>query len=89
MHLVSKDTKQWVADFDSLSGFDQLDFIEIWAEETDISDKELQLLKSFLSGYEVIVHAPFINLSLVSSHNSINTASLATIKKSINLEQRS
>lgn len=85
LHITSHDTLQWEKDIDNFKNFQHLDSIEIWIEETDLSDDEILWLKNRLSSYQLIIHAPFINLTLISIHKSINEASLGILKKSIDI----
>lgn len=85
LHITSKDTRQWEKDIKSLSNFKRLDFVEIWVEEINLEVAEIKWLKEALSDYEIVLHAPFINLSLVSSHDSINSASVLILKKTVDL----
>ena len=57
-------------------------------EEIDLNIEEINWLKGQLLDYEIIIHAPFINLSLVSSHKQINCASVDILKSTIDIAQK-
>ncbi|OGF35031.1 hypothetical protein A2482_01020 [Candidatus Falkowbacteria bacterium RIFOXYC2_FULL_48_21] len=85
LHIVSHDKREWVRAIKELGYFSGLDFVEVWLEEVDLSPGEIAWLKRRLDLYEILIHAPFINLTLVSSHQSINRATVGILKKTIDI----
>lgn len=88
LHIVSKDKKKWSKDIKKLAGFKYLDFVEMWIERIDLNSQEIAWLKQKLSHYEIIIHAPFINLTLVSAHDPINKATMDIFKKTIDTAEQ-
>lgn len=85
LHITSRDKDRWAKDIENFSNFQFLDFIEVWIEETNLSTDKIVWLKQKFSRYEIIIHAPFINLTLVSLHKSINKATIDILKKTIDI----
>lgn len=85
LHITSHDKNKWAEDVKNFSNFQFLDFIEVWIEEIDLSIDEISWIKKKLSPYEIILHAPFINLTLVSLHKSINRATIDILKKTLDI----
>lgn len=85
LHVTSHDKNKWTKAIENFSNFQFLDFIEIWIEEINLNADEISWLKQKLSPYEIILHAPFINLTLVSIQKSINEATVDILKKSIDI----
>ncbi|MFA6382279.1 MAG: sugar phosphate isomerase/epimerase family protein [Candidatus Buchananbacteria bacterium] len=88
LNITSRNKSKWAKDIENLSNFQFLDFIEIWIEEIDLNTDEIAWLKQKLSPYEIIIHAPFINLSLISIQKSINEATINILKKSIDIGEQ-
>lgn len=85
LHITSHNRKSWSKDIENFCNFQFLDFIEIWVEEVNLNVDEISWLRKKLSPYEIIIHAPFINLTLVSIQRSINEATIDILKKSIDI----
>ncbi|MDD2225061.1 MAG: sugar phosphate isomerase/epimerase [Candidatus Shapirobacteria bacterium] len=51
--------------------------------EADLSQEDINWLKKQLSNYQLIIHAPFTSMSLVSGHKLIDEASIKILKKTI------
>ncbi len=69
-----KNLKEEIKFINSLPG---VNHVEVWIEES-LTLAELKALKSSLKKYEIIIHAPWIHLSLISPHPEIreNTVKL-------------
>lgn len=89
LRLISPRKSIWRKEVQKIKAFKNLNHIEIWVEELDLlNDEEINWLKKELSDYELIIHAPFINLSIVSSHYGINKASIDVLKKTIDISKK-
>lgn len=55
---------------DFINSLPQVDHVEIWLEQS-LNFSELKFLKSLLSSYKTIIHAPFVHLSLASPHSEV------------------
>ncbi len=88
LNLTSYNKDKWEEYINFLNKFNGLDFIEIWLEENDLNIREIEWIKKKLSNYEIIIHAPFINLTLISTHKEVNKASINILKKTIDIAVR-
>lgn len=53
-----------------INSLPNVEHVEVWIEE-NLNLPELKTLKSSLRKYEIIIHAPWIHLSLISPHREI------------------
>ena len=53
-----------------INSLKDVNHLEVWIEE-DLSPLELKILKSSLKKYEIIIHAPWVDLSLISPHPEV------------------
>ena len=56
---------------DFINSLPNVNHVEVWIEE-NLNLSDLGTLRSFLKKYEILIHAPWINLSLISPHSEIN-----------------
>lgn len=70
LNIASQDKKDWKKRVDFIDSLPQVDHVEIWPEQS-LNFSELKLLKSLLASYKIIIHAPFVHLSLVSLHPEV------------------
>ena len=84
LNITSLDRKKWREDIRFIKFLKGVQHVEVWLEEIEINLSDLKFLKKELKKYRIIVHAPFINLSLVSSHQDINETTVEILKKTIN-----
>ncbi|MDP2684862.1 MAG: TIM barrel protein [bacterium] len=83
LNIISKDRDVIEQRITFLKQLNNLGHIEIWLEYGDWSLDDTEWLKEKLEGYEIIIHAPFINFSFVSRHQVINEASLVALQESV------
>ncbi|MFH0804623.1 MAG: sugar phosphate isomerase/epimerase [Patescibacteria group bacterium] len=62
-------------------GLEGIQHVEVWLEPGDWTKSDTIFLRTLLGDLPVIVHAPFINLTLVSDHGQLNQASLDILKR--------
>lgn len=65
----------------------KLQHVEVWLERGDFSEDEARWLRKQLGNLNCIIHAPFISLSLVSTHKKIAEASFEALKRAIQLSE--
>lgn len=82
LNILTSDREQWLKDINLIKTIPDLDHLEIWLE-ADLSPKDIDWLKKQLFNYQLIIHAPFTSMSLVSGHKLIDEASVEIIKKTI------
>ena len=74
----------WEEDFRRIEALPLRQHIEIWLEHMPTT-KERRILKDMLSQTEVIVHSPFVHLSLVSHLDALGDVSLTRCREAIDL----
>lgn len=69
LHLPSyrKNVREQINFINSLPN---VNHVEVWIEE-NLTVSELKFLKSLLKKYEILIHGPFVHLSLISPHQEI------------------
>lgn len=65
----------------------KLQHVELWLERGDWTEDEAKWLRKQLGNLNCIIHAPFISLSLVSTHKKIAEASFEALKRAIQLSE--
>ena len=70
LNVFSKDKKSWKGQVNFINSLPNVDHVEVWIEE-DLSHSEIKFLKSLLKNYNIIIHGPFVHLSLISPHQEI------------------
>lgn len=65
LNVTSKNVSEWDDQISWLNGLDGLGHVEVWLEE-GLSDASLRRLKRRLREWPVIVHGPFIDMSLAT-----------------------
>ncbi len=65
-----------------INSLKNVDHVEVWIEG-EPSQLELRLLKSYLEKYEIIIHAPWVGLSLISPHREIRQTTLKLYLKAL------
>lgn len=83
LNITSLDRKKWQGDIKFIESLKDVGHIEIWLEEMKIKQSDLKFLKKELKDYKIIIHAPFISLSLISSHEKVNRATIEILKKTM------
>jgi len=74
--------EKWQQNIDFINSVEGINHLEIWLE-SNLTDDDIQFLQSKLSKYQLIIHGPFLNLSLLSDHSSVNQTSLEIFKNAI------
>ena len=62
--------------------------VEIWMEKLNLQDKEITGARTLLDGIDVLIHAPFTNVSLISCHEEINAESLKIYKNLLKISEK-
>jgi sugar phosphate isomerase/epimerase len=69
-NILTNDPDCWWAAIRQLSEFESLDHVELWVEHFPNSE-QLSTLKGLLRGLDVVMHGPFVHLSLLSHVSKI------------------
>lgn len=83
LELFDADETTLKEKINQLDNFEGLQHVEILLEYTDQTAKTTDVLKQGLKKYRKIVHAPFVNIGLVS-REQINRASLEILQQAYN-----
>ncbi len=70
LNIISKDKNDWKGQIDFINSLPDVNHVEVWIEE-NLKSSELRFLKSLLKKYKIIIHGPFVHLSLISPHREI------------------
>jgi len=70
LNIVSKDKNDWKRQIDFINYLPNVNHVEVWIEE-NLKLSEIKFLKSLLKNYEILIHGPFVHLSLISPHQEI------------------
>jgi len=82
LDVFTNDKIELQSKIDFIKSIPNLGHIEILLE-VDIPPETINWLNEQLSGYQIIVHGPFMCLGFISVHDQINQTSLDIYKKSI------
>lgn len=77
----TNDEKQWIKQSNFIKRLNGIEHVEIMLEYVDLTPKQITTLKRLLETYKIVLHAPFMNLSILSPHKEIVDASLNIYKK--------
>jgi len=75
LHSIIKDRKSWKKQADFINSLPDVNHVEVMVEE-DLNLADLKFIKSLFKKYEIILHAPFVDLTLISVHQEIREATL-------------
>ena len=67
-----------------INSLKNVDHVEIWIEG-NLTQAELKTLKAYLRKYEIIIHAPWVGLSLISPHQEIREITLKLYLKTLRI----
>jgi len=65
--LHNRKKKNLIEQINFINSLPNINHVEIWIEE-NLNLSEIKSLKSLLKNYEILIHAPWIDLSLISPH---------------------
>ncbi len=84
LNICSDNPRDWRNDFRRIEQLTEKDHLELWVESI-LGRDGTRTLRSMLSGHELIMHGPFIHLSLVSHVDSVNEWSLMRFHEAVEL----
>ena len=70
LNIVSRDRKNWKEQVNFINSLPEVNHVKVWIEE-NLNRSEIKFLKNLLKNYNIIVHGPFVHLSLISPHKEI------------------
>lgn len=75
LHAIVRDRENWKRQAGFIHSLPNVNHVEVVIEE-NLSMSELNFIKSLIKKYKIIVHAPFIDMTLISIHPEIRRATL-------------
>jgi sugar phosphate isomerase/epimerase len=85
LNVTDSNVLSWRAQLAMINQLPGRDHVEVWLESVPRSPRERRLLRRELAGEAVIVHAPFIGLSLVSPWKELRSISLDKLLRCIDV----
>jgi len=70
LYTAPKDKKCWKEQINFINSLPNVNHVEVWIEES-LNRSEINFLKSLLKNYNVLIHGPFVHLSLISPHQEV------------------
>ena len=88
LNIFTKNGSDWQKQINFINSLKKIEHVEIMLEETEISKEDIDFLKRGLKAYNLILHAPFMDITLLSLHNEISEASFSVFKKAIQIGRK-
>lgn len=83
-NVWTSNKEDWKSQAKFIQQLKGVEHVEIMLENVDLTKEEISYIQELLP-YKKIVHAPFMNLSLLSPHEEIRKASRAVYKKAFHI----
>ncbi len=80
LNIFTPDTTDWIRQIKFIQSLQGVEHIEILLEHPYLTKKHLEILKKNLSEYRVIVHAPFMDVAILSHHEAMARTSLEILQ---------
>src|SRR3972149_9550294 len=84
-NIFGKDKKDWEKQVNFINSLDGVEHVEVLLEDTSLNNKQIRILKELLQNYRIIIHAPFMDLTLLSPHQEIVKTTISIFKKAIKI----
>lgn len=84
LNILNSNLGDWQKQIDFIASLARVEHLEIFLEYLP-NEKELQFLKQALASYQKLIHAPFVNLSLISQWKEVRQAYLKIMNKTLEL----
>lgn len=87
-NIFTPDSSDWEDQFKFIHSLPHVEHIEVLLESPYISQKQILVLQQHLESYHVIIHAPFMDLALLSHHSTIVFASKQILTQAISIGEQ-
>lgn len=87
LHITTESQQGWKKQIKLFKTLKGLNSVEIWLEALDVAERNIAELQKITSGLKKVVHAPFMNLSLISCHHEVNQASISILRKAAEISK--
>ncbi len=81
LDIFTDNQSEWLDNLEFINSLNDVEHLEILPEYTPSSNKELNFFFNLQKQYRFIIHATFLDLTVLSPHQVINSASLSILKK--------
>ncbi len=81
--ITTRNRQRIIRTIEMVRSFPDIQHAEVWLEPGEWNADDTNWLKGELQGLPVIIHAPFVNLSLVSDHAALRQASYNILARAI------
>ena len=75
-NIFNKNKKDWEKQIKFINSLNGVEHIEVLIEEISLTKKDVDILKKMLKNYRIIIHAPFMDLTLLSPHKEIGSVQM-------------
>lgn len=86
LDILKNNSSDWQEQIDFINSLAGVEHVEIFLEYLP-NTNELQFLKQKLSSYQKLIHAPFVNLSLISQWQEVRKAYLEIMERVLEISQ--
>lgn len=81
MNIKDGTTEEITGEIERVNQMEKVNHVEIWREANNISPEADQLIRQLRDNYKIIIHAPFITVTIASGHSVLNKSSVALLQK--------
>lgn len=85
LYVLDRDVAGWRRRADYLRTLPGLRHVELWCEEIGLQPEELAELRKIIDGWQVVVHAPHLQLSMISHHDLVRGAAAEVFRRTLAL----
>lgn len=85
LYIVDHDVDGWQRRLQFLRGLPGLTHVALWLEQLDLDSEEQTRLRDALAGLRVVVHAPCLQLSMISHHDVVRGAAAEVSRRALKL----
>jgi sugar phosphate isomerase/epimerase len=87
LYAITRDRNKLAKQLAFLKNLGGIQHLEVWLERGDWTEEDSRWLRKEMGDLDCIIHAPFINFSLVGTHQNILKASLEGLKRAVDLSE--
>jgi sugar phosphate isomerase/epimerase len=88
LYVLDRDVPGWQRRVDYLRTLPGLGHVEVWCELPDLAADEINALRGMLAGWQVLVHAPYLQLSMISHHDMVRGAAAEIYRRTMALSDQ-
>ena len=87
LYVLDRDAAGWRRRVDYLRRLPGLRHVEVWIEEMNLTEADLAALREAVSGWQVVIHAPHLQLSMISHHDLVRGAAAEIFRRTMNVAE--